>query len=75
LQNIPGAGKNGFRRLAFRNVGIFLLSNLSGGAMGGVHVTDVMNAGYTQLLSPKTLDWEEKLLAAVEVLRPALPQV
>jgi glycerol kinase len=42
--------------LLFGNVDTFLLSNLTGGAKGGVHVTYVTNASRTQLLSLKTLD-------------------
>jgi glycerol kinase len=42
--------------LLFGHVDTFLLSNLTGGAKGGVHVTDVTNASRTQLLSLKTLD-------------------
>jgi glycerol kinase len=76
LQNIPGAReKTASGDLLFGNVDTFLLSNLTGGAKGGVHVTDITNASRTQLLSLKTLDRDEKLLAAIEVLRPMLPQV
>jgi glycerol kinase len=57
LQNIPGAReKTASGDLLFGNVDTFLLSNLTGGAKGGVHVTDVTNAGRTQPLSVKTLD-------------------
>src|SRR5207302_947066 len=52
-----------------------LLWNLTGGARGGVHATDVTNASRTQLLNIKTLDWDEKLLAAFEVPRGMLPEV
>lgn len=41
-----------------------LLSNLTRRAKCGVHITGVPNASRTQLLSPKTLDWDEKLLAS-----------
>jgi glycerol kinase len=57
LQNIPGAReKTASGDLPFGNVDTFLLSNLTGEANGGVHVTDVTNASRTQLLSLKTLD-------------------
>jgi glycerol kinase len=76
LQNVPGAReKAAAGELLFGNIDTFLLWNLTGGAQGGVHATDVTNASRTQLLNIKTLDWDEKLLAAFEVPRAALPQV
>jgi glycerol kinase len=61
--------------LLFGNIDTFLLWNLTGGAQGGVHVTDGTNASRTQLLNLKTLDWDEKLLAAFEIPRAVLPAV
>src|SRR5437868_4503465 len=76
LENIPGArAKAAAGELLFGNVDTFLLWNLTGGARGGVHATDVTNASRTQLLNIKTLDWDEKLLAAFEVPRGMLPEV
>ena len=73
MKNYVGAIDQGTARTRFlvfhqhaRVVAVdtFLLSNLTRRAKGGVHVTDAPNASRTQLLSPKTLDWDEKLLAA-----------
>ncbi len=76
LQNVPGAReKAAAGELLFGNVDTFLLWNLTAGAKGGVHATDVTNASRTQLLNIKTLDWDEKLLAAFEIPRAILPQV
>jgi glycerol kinase len=76
LQNVRGAReKAAAGELLFGNVDAFLLWNLTGGAKGGVHATDVTNASRTQLLNLKTLDWDEKLLAAFEIPRAVLPQV
>jgi glycerol kinase len=76
LENVPGAReKAAAGELLFGNVDAFLLWNLTGGATGGVHATDVTNASRTQLLNIKTLDWDEKLLAAFEIPRAMLPQV
>src|SRR5437763_1934715 len=61
--------------LLFGNIDTFLLWNLTGGAQGGVHATDMTNASRTQLLNIRTLDWDEKLLAAFEIPRAVLPQV
>ena len=76
LQNVPGAReKAAAGELLFGNVDAFLLWNLTGGAKGGLHATDVTNASRTQLLNIKTLDWDEGLLAAFEIPRLMLPQV
>jgi len=76
LENIPDAReKAAAGELLFGNIDTFLLWNLTGGPQGGVHATDVSNASRTQLLNLKTLDWDEKLLAAFEIPRAVLPQV
>ena len=76
LQNVPAAReKAAAGELLFGNIDTFLLWNLTGGAQGGVHATDVTNASRTQLLNLQTLDWDEKLLAAFEIPRALLPQV
>jgi len=76
LENVPGAReKAAAGELLFGNIDTFLLWNLTGGAQGGAHITDVSNASRTQLLNLKTLDWDEKLLAAFEIPLAVLPQV
>ena len=76
LENVPGGrAKAAAGELLFGNVDTFLLWNLTGGARGGVHATDVTNASRTQLLNIEKLDWDEKLLAAFEVPRGMLPEV
>jgi glycerol kinase len=76
LENIPSAREAAAAgELLFGNIDTFLLWNLTGGPQGGVHATDVSNASRTQLLNLKTLEWDEKLLAAFEIPRAVLPQV
>ena len=76
LQNVPSVReKAAAGELRFGNIDTFLLWNLTGGARSGVHATDVTNASRTQLLNIKTLDWDEKLLAAFDIPRAVLPQV
>ena len=68
---IPGAReKTASGDLLFGNVDTFLLSNLTGGAKGGVHVTDVTNAGRTQPLSLQTLDGDESCLRHLRFYDP-----
>src|SRR5947209_5289158 len=76
VENVPGArGGGAGGELLFGNIDTFLLWNLTGGAQGGVHVTDVTNASRTQLLNLLTLDWDEKLLGAFDIPRAVLPKV
>jgi glycerol kinase len=76
LQNVPEARERAAAgELLFGNIDTFLLWNLTGGAQGGVHITDVTNASRTQLLNLQTLNWDEKLLAAFEIPRAVLPEV
>jgi glycerol kinase len=76
LEHVPGARERAAAgELLFGNIDTFLLWNLTGGAKGGVHATDVTNASRTQLLNIQTLDWDEKLLAAFAIPRAMLPQV
>jgi glycerol kinase len=76
LENVPGAReKAAAGELLFGNIDTFLIWSLTGGAQGGVHLTDVTNASRTQLLNLKTLDWDAELLAAFGIPRAVLPQV
>jgi glycerol kinase len=76
LQNVKGAKERAATgELLFGNIDTFLVWNLTGGANGGVHITDVTNASRTQLMDLRTLDWDEELLAAFEIPRAMLPAV
>ena len=76
LENVPGV-----RALAqsgdvlFGNVDTFLLWNLTGGANGGVHVTDVTNASRTQLMDLETLAWDPEILATFGIPAAMLPRI
>lgn len=76
LRHVPGATqKAAAGELLFGNIDTFLLWNLTGGADGGVHATDVTNASRTQLFNLQTLDWDADLLAAFDIPRAMLPQI
>lgn len=76
LQNVAGAKERASRgELLFGNIDTFLVWNLTGGASGGVHCTDVTNASRTQLMNLKELDWDADLLKAFEIPRAMLPQI
>jgi glycerol kinase len=59
----------------FGNTDSWLLWNLTGGAEGGVHVTDVTNASRTMLMNLETLDWDDELLGFFNIPRSMLPQI
>jgi glycerol kinase len=73
LENVPGARERANRgELAFGTVDSWLIWKLTGGAR---HVTDATNASRTMLFNIHTLQWDEELLALLEIPRPLLPEV
>ena len=76
LENVDGTrdkAKSG--DLAFGNIDTWVIWNLTGGAEGGVHVTDVTNASRTMMMSLETLDWDDEMLAILGVPREMLPEI
>lgn len=61
--------------VAFGTVESWLIWNLTGGPEGGVHVTDVTNASRTMLMDIRTLDWDQRLLDALDIPREILPEI
>src|SRR5829696_792765 len=53
----------------------WLMWNLTGGANGGRHVTDVTNASRTMLMDLETLDWDDELLSFFDIPRHMLPAI
>ena len=73
LDNVPDArqfAREG--RLLFGTVDCYLLWRLTGGK---VHVTDVTNASRTMMFNIHKLDWDDDLLALLDIPRCMLPQV
>ncbi len=76
LENIPDLRKKAEAgEVLFGNVDTFLVWHLTGGANGGIHVTDVTNASRTQLMNLQTLDWDADLLATFGIPTAMLPQI
>jgi glycerol kinase len=76
LENVEGVRAAAERGEAiFGNIDTWLIWNLTGGARGGVHVTDVTNASRTMLMNLETLDWDEELLALFNIPRRMLPTI
>jgi len=76
LDNVAGlrdAARDG--RAVFGTIDSWVIWNLTGGPDGGVHVTDVTNAGRTQLMNLRTGNWDDDLLALFDVPRQMLPPI
>jgi glycerol kinase len=73
LDNVAGARERAQRgELAFGTVDSWLVWNLSRGA---AHVTDASNASRTMLFNIRTGEWDDELLALLDVPRSLLPSV
>jgi glycerol kinase len=71
LDNVDGArAAAGRGELLFGTMDSWLIWKLT-----GVHVTDVTNASRTMLMNLATLDWDDSLLAAMDVPRAMLPRI
>jgi glycerol kinase len=76
LNNVAGARAAAEAgNLLFGNIDTFLIWNLTGGANGGIHVTDVTNASRTQLMELKTLSWDKEILEEFDIPASLLPQI
>ena len=73
LDNVPGARDAAGRgELAFGTVDSWLAWQLTGGA---VHATDVSNASRTMLFNIHRNQWDDELLAMLDIPREVLPDV
>jgi glycerol kinase len=76
LENVPGArARAEAGELLFGTVDTFLLWQLTGGASGGVHLTDVTNASRTQLMNLESLAWDAEILAVCGIPAGILPRI
>jgi glycerol kinase len=76
LEHVDGArerAENG--ELAFGTMDAWVLWNLTGGARGGLHATDVTNASRTMLMDLESLDWHEPSLELMGIPRSLLPEI
>ncbi|NLX10358.1 MAG: glycerol kinase GlpK [Chloroflexi bacterium] len=73
LDNVAGARRRAEAgELAFGTVDTWLLWNLSGGQL---HITDVSNASRTLLYNIYAGDWDDEILAKLNIPRRLLPEV
>ncbi|MCI9156092.1 MAG: glycerol kinase GlpK [Lawsonibacter sp.] len=73
LDNVPGARERAEKgELLFGTVETWLIWKLT---KGRVHVTDCSNAARTMMFNINTLEWDDEILAELNVPRSMLPQV
>lgn len=73
LENVPGVMKKAQAgELCFGTIDSWLIWNLTGGM---VHCTDVSNASRTMLYNIHTLQWDDEILATMNIPRSLLPKV
>ncbi len=76
LDNVPGVYDAAMRGDAmFGTIDSWLIWNLSGGAKGGVHVTDVTNASRTMLMELETLAWSPTIAGEMGIPMNMLPDI
>jgi glycerol kinase len=76
LENVAGVREAAERGEAvFGNIDTWVIWNLTGGADGGAHVTDVTNASRTLLMDLRTLDWDDELLGLFGIPRRMVPSI
>ncbi|KAF9426247.1 Glycerol kinase [Podila epigama] len=76
LENVPKVKEaHDSGNMMFGTVDSWLIYNLTGGANGGVHVTDVTNASRTMLMDVKALQWSETCLKFFGVNKEILPEI
>jgi glycerol kinase len=76
LEHVPGlraAAERGEALLG--TIDSWLIWNLTGGAAGGYHVTDVTNASRTLLMDLRTLRWDPELLDILSIPIACLPEI
>ena len=72
LENVPGVRERAAKGdLLFGTVETWLIWKLTGGR---AHVTDYSNASRTMLFNINTLDWDEEILAELNIPRSMLPK-
>ena len=72
LEHVPGVRERAERgELLFGTVETWLIWKLTGGR---AHVTDYSNASRTMLFNINTLDWDDEILAELDIQKCMLPQ-
>ena len=76
LDNVPearAAAEKG--RALFGTIETWVIWQLTGGADGGAHVTDVSNASRTLIMDLETLAWDDEILKILGIPRQMMPRI
>ena len=76
LDNVPEARAAAEKGLAlFGTIETWVIWQLTGGAAGGAHVTDVSNASRTLIMDLETLAWDDEILKILGIPRQMMPRI
>ncbi|MFT4199606.1 glycerol kinase GlpK [Gordonia sp. (in: high G+C Gram-positive bacteria)] len=76
LENVDGLRERAEAgELCFGTIDSWLAWNMTGGAKGGLHITDVTNASRTMLMDLRTLQWDEEICADFGIPMSMLPEI
>jgi glycerol kinase len=76
LENVDGARERAERGdLLFGNTDTWVIWNLTGGVNGGSHITDYTNASRTMLFNLADTDWDDAILAELNIPKAMLPEL
>src|SRR6185437_6344619 len=76
LDNVDGAAARAQAGdLMFGNIDTWCIWNLTGGASGGKHITDVTNASRTMLMDLESLSWDSGIASTIGVPESMLPEI
>jgi len=76
LDNVPEARAAAERGQAlFGTIETWVIWQLTGGADGGAHVTDVSNASRTLIMDLETLAWDDEILKILGIPRQMMPRI
>ncbi|MEU9501541.1 glycerol kinase GlpK [Streptomyces sp. NPDC048196] len=76
LDNVEGLRERAERgEILFGTMDSWVIWNLTGGVNGGHHVTDVTNASRTMLMNLHNLEWDDKILASMDIPAAVLPEI
>ena len=76
LDNVEGAREKADKGdLLMGTTDSWVLWNMTGGAEGGIHVTDVTNASRTMLMDLKSLTWDENICKDMGIPMSMLPEI
>ena len=76
LDHVPEARAAAERgRALFGTIETWIIWQLTGGAAGGAHVTDVTNASRTLLMDLETLAWDDEILKIMGIPRQMMPRI